>query len=204
MNTEEFYKKINVLYKPPTEQFTVIDVPEISYMVIDGKGDPDSEIFQSAVKWLYSMVHFIKPIVKKKMGNNFVEPPLESMFWANNTQDFMTTNKDKWMWRVMIVYDPELISRQDFQNAKNSVEAKLGISPVSFRIETFTEGKSVQILHVGNYNKVKAVCYNLYNEFLPNNSLTPSGHYHEIYLNDPSRTAPEKRKVILRQPVSQH
>lgn len=201
MNTEEFNKRMNELYKPPVNQFIVLDVPEISYMMIDGDGNPDSEAFQNSMKWLYSVVHFIKPLVKKEMGKRFVEPPLECLFWADSIQDFVSGNKDKWKWRVMIVYVPELISQKDFEEAVSKVEQKLGDTPETFRIENIEEGKSVQIMHVGEYAEIQAVCHKLYNEFLPKNDLKTNGYYHEIYLNDPNRVAPEKRKVVIRQPV---
>jgi hypothetical protein len=69
-------------------------------------------------------------------------------------------------------------------------------------LENLHEGKSVHILHVGDYNGIGAICRRLYDEYLPAHGLTPNGHYHEIYLNDPRRTAPEKRKTVIRQPVA--
>jgi hypothetical protein len=71
----------------------------------------------------------------------------------------------------------------------------------SLRLEKLHEGKSVQILHVGDYTEIGAVCEKLYTDYLPENNLKPNGYYHEIYLNDPTRTAPQKRKIVIRQPV---
>ena len=102
----------------------------------------------------------------------------------------------------MVVFVPELISQQDLKEATNKTEKKLGAVPETFRIEAIKEGKTVQIVHVGEYGEIQAVCDNLYNEFLPKNKLKPSGYYHEIYLNNLNRVAPEKRKVVLRQPVN--
>ena len=67
---------------------------------------------------------------------------------------------------------------------------------------TLHEGKSVQTLHVGDYSELGAVCQRLYDEYLPENGLKPNGHYHEIYLNDPARTAPQNRRIVIRQPVA--
>jgi hypothetical protein len=202
MNVEAFHKRLNELYMPSCDQFTLVDVPEINYIAIDGEGNPESDAFQGAMKWVYSCVHIIKPLAKEKMGKKFVEPPLECLFWADNEKDFIAGNKDKWKWRVMVVVIPEWVSQQAFQDAVKKAEKKLGSAPKTMRYQEIHEGKSVQIMHVGDYGKIQSVCDTLYNEFLPKNNLKPNGYYHEIYLNDPNRVAPEKRKTVIRQPVS--
>ena len=200
MNVEGFHKRLKELYLPPEKQFTLVDVPEIRFAVIDGKGNPESDECAEAVKWLYSVVHLIKPLVKKRMGKNFVEPPLECLCWADKRKDFTEGNKDKWKWRVMIVFI-DWITQEQFEEAVAKVEHKRGPAPKTLRLENLHEGKSVQIMHVGDYAEIGAVCEKLYNEYLPENSLKPNGYYHEIYLNDPTRTAPKKRKIVIRQPV---
>jgi len=201
MNVEKFHERLRELYLPPEKHFTLVDVPEIRFAVIDGEGDPKSDKCAEAVKWLYSVVHVVKPIVKKRMGKNFVEPPLEFLCWAEKKKDFIEGNKNKWKWRVMIVFI-DWITEEQFEQAVAKVERKRGRRPKTLRLENLHEGKSVQIMHVGDYDDVGAVCKKLYNEYLPENNLEPNGHYHEIYLNDPTRTASEKRKVVIRQPVT--
>ncbi len=200
MNVEEFHKRIKELYLPPEHAFTLIDVPDIRYVVIDGVGNPDGDGPLTAMKWLYAIVHKIKPLVKERMGKNFVEPPPEFLYWADQPEDFVAGKKDAWKWRVMIVFT-DIVSDDEYQEAVASVVKKRGPAPESLRLEHLHEGQSVQIMHIGDYAGVGAVCERLYKEFLPANNLVPNGHYHEIYLNDPKRVAPEKRKIVLRQPV---
>ncbi len=201
MNKTEFNQRLKELYLPPTGEFTILEVPEISYMMIDGTGNPEHESFNNAVKWLYSVVHYIRPLVKKVLGKNMVEPPLECLFWADDAEDFTSGNKDKWRWRVMIVYVPDIISTQDFDDSVLKVKEKLGHMPETFRVRNIKEGNCVQTMHLGDYEKIQSVCHELYHEFLPEHGLQPNGPYHEIYLNDPTRVAKEKRKVVIRQPV---
>jgi len=201
MNVEEFHNRLRELYLPPQGEFTLIDVPEIRYAMIDGEGNPENDEMATASKWLYSLVHIVKPYMKERMGRNFAEPPLEYLFWAENEKDFIEGNKDAWRWRVMVVFT-DWIDQEMFENAVLEVEQKLGPAPDSLRLEDLHEGKSVQIMHVGEYEKIKAVCHDLYTIYLPENNLKPNGWYHEIYLNDPNRTAPLKRKVVIRQPVT--
>jgi hypothetical protein len=100
----------------------------------------------------------------------------------------------------MVVFT-DWISQKRFDDAVSAVKKKLGSPPETLRMENLHEGKSVQIQHVGDYDQVSLICDELYQVFLPENNLKPNGYYHEIYLNDPNRTAPEKRRIVIRQPV---
>ena len=197
---KNFMTDLRELYLPPEHEFTLIDVPEIRYAVIDGSGNPESKSFSDLSKWLYAVVHVVKPYMKERMGKNFVDPPLEYLFWAEDEKDFIEGNKDRWNWRVMVVF-ADWISQGRFDDAVAVVEKKLGPAPKTLRLENLHEGKCVQITHVGDYDGVQAVCDELYSEFLPQKKLKPNGYYHEIYLNHPNRTAPEKRRMVIRQPV---
>jgi len=201
MNVEGFHKRLKELYLPPERQFTLVDVPEINFLVVDGKGNPEGDAYAEAMKWLFSVAHLIKPLVKTRMGKTFVEPPLEGLYWAENEKDFISRNKDKLLWRVMIVFIKEWITKATLADAIANVENRLGPAPKTLRLKTLHEGKSVQFMHVGDYNDIGKVCDQLYEEFLPENNLQPNGYYHEIYLNAPDRTAPKKRKTVVRQPV---
>ena len=200
MDVDKFHQRLGELYLPPENQFTLVDVPEIRYAMIDGAGNPESEAIKHASKWLYSLVHIVKPYMKERMGKNFADPPLEYQFWADDERDFVAGNKDKWYWRVMVVFT-DWISQERFDEAVAAVEKKLGPPPETLRMENLNEGKSVQIQHIGDYDLVQSICDQLYNIYLPENNLKPDGPYHEIYLNDPNRTAPDKRRIVIRQPV---
>lgn len=201
MNDEKFHAQIKELYHPPKNQFTLIEVPDIRYMVIDGRGDPKHNGIEASMMWLWSIVYFLIPIAKKRLGKNFAYPPLECLFWANNTKDFISGNKDKWYWRVMVVLG-NWVTREIFDTAVERTEEKKGENfPQTLQIKHLHESKCVQYMHIGDYGEVGNICEELYKEFLPKSGLEPNGYYHEIYLNDPNRTAPINRKTIIRQPV---
>jgi hypothetical protein len=200
MNVDEFHERLRELYLPPEHEFTLVDVPEIRFAVVDGEGDPEGNDSANAAKWLYAVVHVVKPLVKQRMGRSFVEPPLECLCWADDPKDFLDGNKDRWKWRMMVPF-VDWISREQFEDVVSQVEGKRGPRPRTLRLEHLHEGKSVQIMHVGDYRGIGAVCRRLFHEYLPANGLRLNGYYHEIYLNDPKRTAPKKRKTVIRQPV---
>ncbi|MCG8406580.1 MAG: GyrI-like domain-containing protein [Phycisphaerales bacterium] len=195
MKEKDFRAKLKELYLPSPNDFVLVDVPEMQFVMMDGQGSPEI-----AVKWLFSVVYPIKRIAKERMGKDFVEPPLEGLWWADDMTDFILGNKDKLKWRMMIV-TPEWVNDEMFEQAVATTKKRLGDVPTSLRLEHYDEGKSVQIMHVGPNSEEVPTITRMHKEFLPERNLVPNGHHHEIYLNDPNRVAPEKLKTVLRQPV---
>jgi len=77
MNVEAFHKRLRELYLPPEKQFTLVDVPEIRFAAIDGKGNPESDESAEAVKWLYSAEECCAIITDKPYEDGrarFLEP----------------------------------------------------------------------------------------------------------------------------------
>lgn len=201
MDDVTFYQRIKELYHPPKNQFSLVDVPDIRYMAIDGKGDPQENGIDSAMQWLWSIVHFLLPVVKEIHGKRTAYPPIECLFWADDPNDFASGNKSKWQWRAMVVLENALTD-EIFKQAVCQAEEKHGEkSPSSLRTIHLHEGQCVQYLHLGEYEEIPAICEKLYGEFLPEKGYNTNGSYHEIYLNDPSRTTPKKRKMIIRQAI---
>ena len=173
----------------------------MQFVMIDGEGSEDGEQFKQGMKWLFAAIYPLKRIAKERMGKDFVEAPLEVLWWADDVNDFIARNKDKWKWRLMIV-TADWVNQDMFEQALATASERLGEAPASLRLGRYVEGRSVQIMHVGPENEeAAAVARRLYDEFLPGNSLVPNGHFHEIYLSDPGRVAPEKMRTVLRQPV---
>ena len=101
----------------------------------------------------------------------------------------------------MIVFEPDWLTAEMLDKAVATATQRLGEPPASLRLERYPEGLSVQTMHVGSPNAEASTLARLHREFLPTHNLVANGHLHEIYLNDPSRVAPEKLKTVLRQPV---
>ncbi len=200
MEKLDFKKKLKELYQPDHKDFSVVKVPNMLFAMIDGTGAPEGENFAHAVPWLYSSIYPIKFAAKKKMGKDFVVAPLEGLWWADDMNDFIKGNRDKWKWRLMIVL-PEWTSEEMFEEGVAKGEKKLGERPQSLRMEWFEEGLSVQIMHIGPFSEEGPVIARMHHEFIPANGYVENGYHHEIYLNDARRTAPEKLKTVLRQPV---
>lgn len=194
-------KELEQLYLPPVGEFVEVDVPEMQFFMVDGAGSPDDEPFQAAVQWLFWSVHPIKQVARKRMGAKFVEPPLEGLWWADDMADFAALRKDRFKWRMMIPAPPWADDAM-WANAVAEVAERHGEPPVTLRLDRYAEGRCLQTMHVGPWDvDGPGVAHRLHSEELPARGLEPDGWHHEIYLNDPRRTAPAKRKTVLRQPV---
>ncbi len=199
MDLIENRAKLKELYQPPQDRFSLVDVPELPFAIIDGEGTPDDGAEQ-AVKALFTAIYPIRREARERLGKRFVEPPLEMVYWADDMADLAAGRKENWKWQVLVTL-PVWADEAVFQEAVQSATSRMEAVPETLRREVLTEGRCAQILHVGTQEDIPAKLEKLYTRFLPEQGLQPSGRYHEIYLDDWSRVAPEKRKIILRQPV---
>ncbi|HEY7468890.1 MAG TPA: GyrI-like domain-containing protein [Acidimicrobiia bacterium] len=200
MSISDDRRLLEELYLPSADDFVLVDVPDMQFVMVDGEGDPAGDTFAQASRWLFSVVYPIKRIAKERMGRSFVEPPLEGLWWADDINDFIAGNRDKLKWRLMIV-TADWVDDEMFAQGVAQGSERLGEPPESLRLDRLAEGLSVQIMHLGPNSEEVATLARLHHEFLPEHGLVPNGHHHEIYLNDPNRVAPEKLKTVLRQPV---
>jgi hypothetical protein len=201
MKEPDLMARLKELYLPPAEDFVFVDVPDMRFVMIDGHGAADRTALDHAVKWLFAAIYPIKRLARERMGKTFVEPPLEGLWWADDIQDFICGNRDKLHWRMMIVFEPDWLTTEMFDDGVATAQARLGEPPASLRLENYAEGASVQIMHVGPPSEEAPTIARLHREFLPSHNLIANGHHHEIYLNDPNRVAAEKLRMVLRQPV---
>ena len=218
MTKIDFKREYKELYQPPVKTFEIVDVPPMQYLMIDGRGDPNtSQEYQDAIEALYALAYKIKFVSKKALGKDYVVPPLEGLWGSPEMissltgitdertwlEQFQSSDRDAWQWTMMIL-QPEWITQEIFSQAFDEVRS--GKNPISLekiRLESYHEGPSVQILHIGPYATEGPVLAKLHTRFLPENGYTEAGKHHEIYLSDPRKTAPEKLRTILRQPISE-
>ncbi len=202
----DFKKEMRELYNPPAGKFVQVDVPPMQFLMIDGRGNPNtSQTYAEAVTSLYAVAYRLKFMSKQRLEQDYTVPPLEGLWWADDMDVFMPESEDKdaWQWTMMIM-TPEWISQEHFQEARQEVQKKKDLPALpGLRLETFHEGPAVQIMHIGPYSAEGPTIARLHYEYLPEHRLVETGNHHEIYLSDPQRTAPEKLKTILRQPVRQ-
>ena len=198
----DFKKDLRHLYGRSSKEFVPVEVPRMNFLMLDGHGDPNTAVeYQQALEALYAVAFKIKFISKKELAKDYVVPPLEGLWWAQDMEVFISTNKDQWDWTMMIM-QPEWITVDMFKEACKQVEKSKNPSALSkLRLEEYQEGLSLQIMHIGSYDDESPTLERLHNDFIPQNGYIMEGKHHEIYLSDPRKVLPEKLKTILRQPV---
>ena len=186
----------------PGRSFTLVEVPPQRFLAVDGHGNPNtSPEYADAVQALYAVAYSLKFTAKRSLGQDSVVAPLEGLWRAENPDVFAQGNKDSWDW-TMLISQPEWITPEMAAAAAMDVRAKKNLDAAAgIRWLALHEGLSVQLLHIGSYDDEAPVLARLHHEFMPANQLEFNGDHHEIYLSDPRRTAPEKLRTILRQPV---
>lgn len=190
------------LYAPSAREFSRVDVPRLSYIAVDGRGDPNTApAYAEAIESLYTVAYTLKFTSKKELGRDFAVGPLEGLWRAEDVSAFARGDKSAWEWTMVIVL-PDWITEEMVAIARETAMAKKQLLAIArLRLMTMIEGPSVQILHIGPYDSESPTIDRMHNEYFPANNLTFNGDHHEIYLSDPRRTAPEKLKTVLRQPV---
>jgi hypothetical protein len=194
-------KRMVLLYAPSAKEVQIIEVPEMSFVMIDGIGSPNDPAYQEAVETLYSISYFLKFTVKKIHGTDYGVMPLEGLWWADAMKDFAEHNKSNWKWTAMIM-QPEFVTEELFQAVLNKVKAAKNPSALTkARFKAFHEGLCAQIMYVGPYSEEGPIISRIH-EFIQGKGYHLSGKHHEIYLGDPRRTQPDKLKTIIRQPMA--
>lgn len=204
MGKLDYKKEYKDLYMPKNMP-VLIDVPEMPFIMVDGKGAPGGEEYQNAISLLYSLTFTIKMKGKNADGYfDYVVPPLEGLWWcAGRAFDF--GNRDAWHWTSMI-RQPEFVTPALYAwAAEEAARKKPELDYSKVRLEQFTEGLCVQMMHIGPYADEPATVDAITTYIEENHlaDLTKRGkRHHEIYLSDPNKAKPENLKTVIRYPVA--
>ena len=172
----------------------------MNFILIDGEGDPASAQYMASVETLFGVSYALKFMVKKGKGVDYAVMPLEGLWWVDDMAKLSVECKDEWKWTSMIM-QPKYVSADDVALAIDQVRKKKDLPAISkIRFECFNEGKAAQIMHIGPYSAEGPNIAKIH-AYIQSSGHALSGKHHEIYLNNPAKTAPAKLKTILRQPM---
>ncbi len=205
------YKRVyKEFYQPPMKP-AIVQVPEMRFIVVDGKGDPNECVaYKEALEILYGLSFSIK--MSKMNGSQpagyfeYVVPPLEGLWYVDNIA-FDGTNvadKDLFCWRSMI-RQPEFVDESVFEAARAVLQKKKpDLNLDKAKLLNYTEGLCVQIMHKGSYDDEPASIEKM-RQFASENGFVEDFKndrlHHEIYLSDPRRCAPKNLKTVIRHPI---
>ena len=199
MPSLDLKKQFAALYKPSAKVPSVVDVPPLRFLMLDGVGDVGGPTYQDAVASLYGLAYPIKFEAKKRLDLAYPVMPLEGLYWDTEDEHAGVVPGDvhSLAWRLMIML-PDAVTAEFADEVRAKVAAKKNLPRLQdARVQTFSEGTSVQIMHVGPYAEETPTIDALL-DFAERRGLDVTGRHHEIYLGDPRRSAPEKLKTVLR------
>ena len=202
MQKIDLKKQMKPFYSASAKAPEFVDVPAMNFLMIDGKGNPNTAAeYQDALEALYSVAYTIKFAVRKgPIAIDYGVPPLQGLWWADDMDDFVADNKDKWQWTMMIM-QPEWVSAELVEDATESAGKKKDLPSLPLlRFDSYAEGEAAQILHVGPYAEEGPTIERLH-RFIADQGRELRGKHHEIYLGDPRRADPAKLRTIIRQPT---
>lgn len=210
MDKTDFKKSDRPFYTAKTDRWTLVEVPDWQFLFVEGEGDPQvSQSYSLAVSALYGLSYALKFRSKKVHGRDYVVGPLEGLWWADDMNAYRSGDRQAWKWRMMI-RQPDWIGEDDLEAVRATVRGKVekqsDTALATAKLDAvalggFEEGLALQRMHFGAYVDEAPVLIELHDRYLPENGYAAAGLHHEIYLNDPRKVAPDKIKVLLRQPV---
>ncbi|SHG90063.1 GyrI-like domain-containing protein [Ferrimonas marina] len=197
----DYKKLLKPLYHGSATKLATLEVPTLHYLMVGGQGAPGCETHQQAIEALFSVAYAIKFLVKRgELGIDYGVLPLEGLWWADEMADFVNGNRDNWRWTMMIM-QPDLVDESLVEQAMAQVRAKKALPALPLvRYAPYSEGLCAQTLHVGPFAEEGPTVARLH-AYIEQQGSQLRGKHHEIYLSDFRRTAPERLKTLIRQPM---
>ena len=198
----EWKKQAKGLYLPKNQP-ELIDVPSMKFFMIDGKGNPNSEVFAEAIGVLYSLSYAIKMMPKRGITPSgyfeYMIFPLEGVWdLADEARGLEKLDKDSLIYTIMI-RQPDFVTNDVAQEAiEITKHKKPHVLLNDVRFESIEEGKCLQMLHIGSYDNESDSFSKMEDYYIEHNLRRISGKHREIYITDVRKTAEDKLKTVLR------
>ncbi|MCB0602253.1 MAG: GyrI-like domain-containing protein [Saprospiraceae bacterium] len=202
MEKVDLKKKYAEFYAPGKGKFEIVEVPDLPYLIVYGQGNPNtSPEYIQAIEALYSVAYTLKFAVKKgPLAIDYGVMPLEGQWWMDDMNEFTVANKDHWKWAMMIL-QPDCITAEMVDEAIAAAGKRKDLPALSkLHFGHIEDGLAAQTLYIGPYADEGPTIQALH-EFIFRQGFRLHSRHREIYLGDPRRSAPEKLKTIIRQPM---
>jgi hypothetical protein len=201
MTKVDHKKELSELYKTSAKGVREVTVPTLTYLMADGSGDPNTtRAYTEAVEALFSVSYTAKFALKRSaLAYDYAVMPLEGLWWADDLSVFGNGDRSQWKWTMMIMQPPK-VTAEVIAAAIEAVTRKKNLPALGkVRLESFTEGRCAQTLHIGPFAEEGPTIQRVHDFIEARSGLR--GKHHEIYLSDIRRADPRKWKTIIRQPM---
>ncbi len=178
----------------------IVELPAVSYLMIDGLGPPQATAFTDAVHAVYGITYALREALRHAGSSIGAIAPLEALWRSSTGEAWRPEAPHEWNWTIMIAQPPE-ITRDLLRAAREQARARRRTPALDrARLEVFEEGLAGQILHIGPYLAEWPTQARMLSE-LRAGGYEPVGPHHEIYLETPRSTPEERLRTILRQQI---
>ncbi len=201
-------EKVSRLYAPSARYISTVDVPELKFLMIDGRIEEEqnlktSESFQEALNVISGISFTLKFMSKlnRKKPIDYNIMPMEALWQFGDQGDLI--NRGGWQWTLMAM-QPKHITDEMVNNAVESLRKKQGEVPALglIRYANLHESLAIQIMHVGSQELIP-MTFERMQDYAKYKGYELSGAYHEIYISDPRHEHPDKERTIIRHPVKE-
>lgn len=207
------YKKEYKEFYLPKNQPNIVKIPEMNYLAVRGKGDPNSEDgeYKQSIGLLYAIAFTIK---MSKKGDHkikgyfdYVVPPLEGFWWQDNhdSQDgLIDYSRKSDLNFISLIRLPDFVTKTDFDWAISEATQKKHQDFSKVEFLTYDEGTCVQCMHLGSYDtepETVELMHRYAEEKGYQLDISNPRYHHEVYLSDPRRCRADKLKTVLRHPI---
>ena len=203
------FKKEYKEYYMPKDKPSIITVPKMNYIAVRGQGDPNAEDgeYKQSIGLLYGVAYTIKMSKKgdRKIDGfyDFVVPPLEGFWWQDGIEGIDYDRKESFHW-ISVIRLPDFVSKSDFEWAVEEATRKKTTDFSAVEYMEYDEGVCVQCMHIGSYDEEPATVARMHEHLDIQGysvDISTDRMHHEIYLSDPRKVPPEKRKTVIRHPI---
>lgn len=206
MEKLDLTKKYKTYFTAKTKP-EIVEIERAQFLSIVGKGAPSDKEYAEKIQALFTTAYSIK-FISKALDKDFTVSKLECLWWFDENKykglSIMDTPKsvprNEWEYRLLIRM-PDFVTEKQFEKGIQDTISKKKLQLANdVEFYKMTEGKCIQMLHVGPFSTEPETLAQMY-QLLVSSGLSKNGHHHEIYLSDHNKTSPEKMKTILREPV---
>ena len=188
-------KTLSHFYYPSSKLPTILEVPPMNFLMVDGRGKPDGKQFPQAASVLYPLAYTLKWMVRLGNDIDFHVMPME-VLWKVDRE------KKEFAWTMMLM-QPEYVTAELVAEARQKAQSKVEAALLEkVRFEAYAEGVCVQFLHAGPYEGMDAALEKMLIVASAQGYTVPVRNTHDIYLNDVRKTKPANLKTVMRLPLT--
>jgi hypothetical protein len=176
----------------------VVATAPARYLSLDGQGAVAGAPFVEQALALENLLRGLRTRIRREDGKDFRIPPLEALLGAPRGPAPVLETGGPVPWKLLLRI-PAFVRPSDLAGLADDLDGEWdGLPPA--RIEELREGRCIQVLHVGPVTDLPAAVERVRRSAV-DQDLVVRGRLHAVWMTDPARTSPERRRTLVRLPV---